>query len=187
MGLGLSAAISAPACADRRLGRRPSDGSSIPERSRKCIQVHPRFLRSHRYVLDYLVEEVLKAQPSDVQTFLVETSISRGCAAASAMPSWMKSGGRQGQTGSPCSSILRRATFSWSGWMITGNGTAIISCSLTCCVPGWHRRRESESPCCTCGPRAVRGPALPVRQSIMPSRQQMWTGPPRWLSSTPAI
>jgi LuxR family maltose regulon positive regulatory protein len=33
------------------------------------------FSGSHRYVLDYLVEEVLKTQPARVQTFLVETSI----------------------------------------------------------------------------------------------------------------
>ena len=33
------------------------------------------FSGSHRYVLDYLVEEVLKQQPAHVQTFLLETSI----------------------------------------------------------------------------------------------------------------
>jgi len=33
------------------------------------------FSGSHRYVLDYLVEEVLKRQPVHVQTFLLETSI----------------------------------------------------------------------------------------------------------------
>ena len=33
------------------------------------------FSGSHRYVLDYLVEEVLKRQPAHVQTFLLETSI----------------------------------------------------------------------------------------------------------------
>ncbi|CAG1013830.1 serine/threonine-protein kinase PknK [Anaerolineales bacterium] len=33
------------------------------------------FSGSHRYVLDYLVEEVLKRQPPHVQTFLLETSI----------------------------------------------------------------------------------------------------------------
>ena len=33
------------------------------------------FSGSHRYVLDYLVEEVLKRQPTHIQTFLLETSI----------------------------------------------------------------------------------------------------------------
>lgn len=33
------------------------------------------FSGSHRYVLDYLVEEVLRRQPAHVQTFLLETSI----------------------------------------------------------------------------------------------------------------
>jgi LuxR family maltose regulon positive regulatory protein len=33
------------------------------------------FTGSHRFVMDYLVEEVLKQQPEDVQTFLLSTSI----------------------------------------------------------------------------------------------------------------
>jgi LuxR family maltose regulon positive regulatory protein len=33
------------------------------------------FKGSHRYVLDYLTEEVLEQQPDDVRTFLLETSI----------------------------------------------------------------------------------------------------------------
>ena len=33
------------------------------------------FTGSHRYVLDYLMEEVLKRQPAHIQTFLLETSI----------------------------------------------------------------------------------------------------------------
>jgi LuxR family maltose regulon positive regulatory protein len=33
------------------------------------------FSGSHRYVLDYLVEEVLRRQPAHIQTFLLETSI----------------------------------------------------------------------------------------------------------------
>jgi LuxR family maltose regulon positive regulatory protein len=33
------------------------------------------FSGSHRYVLDYLLEEVLKRQPAHIQTFLLETSI----------------------------------------------------------------------------------------------------------------
>src|SRR5436190_14085225 len=33
------------------------------------------FTGSHRYVLDYLTEEVLDRQPEDVRTFLLETSV----------------------------------------------------------------------------------------------------------------
>src|SRR5207253_2864241 len=33
------------------------------------------FAGSHRYVFDYLAEEVLKRQPEEVQRFLMETSI----------------------------------------------------------------------------------------------------------------
>ena len=42
------------------------------ENASKFIQA---FSGSHRYVLDYLVEEVLKRQPTHIQTFLLETSI----------------------------------------------------------------------------------------------------------------
>jgi LuxR family maltose regulon positive regulatory protein len=33
------------------------------------------FTGSHRYILDYLVEEVLRRQPQDIQDFMVQTSI----------------------------------------------------------------------------------------------------------------
>ena len=33
------------------------------------------FSGSHRYVLDFLAEEVLDGQPEDVRTFLLETSV----------------------------------------------------------------------------------------------------------------
>ena len=36
------------------------------------------FSGSHRYVLDYLTEEVLERQPEDIRTFLLETSVLRG-------------------------------------------------------------------------------------------------------------
>jgi LuxR family transcriptional regulator, maltose regulon positive regulatory protein len=40
------------------------------------------FAGSHRYIMDYLVEEVLQSQPADVQHFLLQTSIlDRLCAA----------------------------------------------------------------------------------------------------------
>lgn len=37
-----------------------------------------QFSGSHRYVLDYLTEEVLEGQPPDIQQFLVETSVLEG-------------------------------------------------------------------------------------------------------------
>ena len=33
------------------------------------------FTGSHRFVLDYLVEEVLDGQPEDVRAFLLDTSV----------------------------------------------------------------------------------------------------------------
>jgi LuxR family maltose regulon positive regulatory protein len=42
---------------------------------RDVSQFVQSFTGSHRYVLDYLVEEILNHQPQDVQTFLLRTSI----------------------------------------------------------------------------------------------------------------
>lgn len=59
------------------------------------------FSGSHRYVLDYLVEEVLKRQPAHIQTFLLETSIleklSGPLCDALMTDEWKKSG-ESGQT-----------------------------------------------------------------------------------------
>jgi len=42
-----------------------------------------KFSGSHRYVIDYLVDEVLARQPEEVQTFLRRTSVlERFCAAS---------------------------------------------------------------------------------------------------------
>ncbi len=43
-----------------------------PERTASFIQA---FSGSHRYILDYLVEEVLRRQPEAIQSFLLQTSI----------------------------------------------------------------------------------------------------------------
>ena len=43
-----------------------------------CSDIHAfvsAFAGSHHYVMDYLVEEVLKQQPAKVSTFLLQTSI----------------------------------------------------------------------------------------------------------------
>jgi LuxR family maltose regulon positive regulatory protein len=33
------------------------------------------FTGSHRFVLDYLVEQILKQQPAEIQSFLLQTSV----------------------------------------------------------------------------------------------------------------
>ena len=44
------------------------------------------FSGSHRFVLDYLVEEVLGGQPEEVRAFLLDTSVLDQMTGASAMP-----------------------------------------------------------------------------------------------------
>ena len=46
------------------------------------------FSGSHRYVLDYLTEEVLELQTEQVRGFLLETSILSRLSGESAAPAW---------------------------------------------------------------------------------------------------
>ena len=46
------------------------------------------FAGDHRHVGEYLMEEVLRAEPPEVREFLVRTSLPRGCPAASATRCW---------------------------------------------------------------------------------------------------
>ena len=48
---------------------------SLQRREVDAIQFIEEFTGSHRYIMDYLVDEVLQQQPAEVQTFLLYTSI----------------------------------------------------------------------------------------------------------------
>jgi LuxR family maltose regulon positive regulatory protein len=85
------------------------------------------FAGDDRYIVDYLVEEVLRRQPDDVRTFLIQTSILDRlsgplCDAVTARP-----GGRA------MLESLDRATCSWSHSTTTAAGTATTTSSPTCC------------------------------------------------------
>jgi len=68
----------------RRLEARTEAGSRLQmaalslqdgDRTRHPVRVRPSFHGSHRFVLDYLVGEVLEQQPPAIQEFLLKTSI----------------------------------------------------------------------------------------------------------------
>jgi LuxR family transcriptional regulator, maltose regulon positive regulatory protein len=49
--------------------------AALSLQGRNASSFLPAFTGSHRFVLDYLSEEVLSRQPAEVQTFLLQTSI----------------------------------------------------------------------------------------------------------------
>jgi len=64
------------------------------------------FTGSHRFILDYLVEEVLRTQPAQVQTFLLDTAIlerMNGALCAAVLGTDFENGG-----GVPCQAMLER-------------------------------------------------------------------------------
>ena len=85
------------------------------------------FTGSHRYVLDFLAEEVLEQQTEQVRTFLLETSVLERLSAARCV------------TRSPAAPAGRSCWSRWSGpgcswcrWMRCAAGGATTSCSPTC-------------------------------------------------------
>ena len=88
------------------------------------------FTGSHRYVLDYLAEEVLERQSEQVRAFLLETSVLERLSAARCA------------TRSPAAPAARRCWSRWSGpacswcrWMRCAAGGATTTCSPTCSAP----------------------------------------------------
>ena len=87
------------------------------------------FTGSHRYVLDYLAEEVLERESPEMRRFLLETSVldrlSGPCVTRSPVV----------PTARPDSSRWNAPACSWFRSMIFGNGGATTICSLTCYEP----------------------------------------------------
>ena len=105
------------------------------------------FSGSHRFVLDYLADEVLDGQPGPVRAFLLETSVLERlsgelCDAVT---------GRAGSQAMLAATSSGRAC-SWCRWMRCAAGGATTTCSPICCAPGC--RRSSPAGCRRCtGPR----------------------------------
>ena len=115
------------------------------------------FTGSHRFVLDYLVEEVLQRQSESVQTFLLRTSIldrlcgplcDAVCAVLLLLP------GRKPWN------ISNAPTCSSSPWITSGAGIAITISLPNCCGSGLHQSAVSSA-----GDEGTAWPSSTVRAS----------------------
>ena len=136
------------------------------------------FSGSHRYVLDYLAEEVLDRQPEQVRTFLLETSVlerlSGGCVMRSPA----------GPVARRCWSRWSGRTCSWCRWMRCAAGGATTTCSPTCSAPACSSNSPAGSRRCTAtrppGQRSMGWPTTPCATRWPPGRRP---GRPGWSSS----
>jgi ATP/maltotriose-dependent transcriptional regulator MalT len=87
------------------------------------------FTGSHRYVLDYLAEEVLEGQDEQLRTFLLETSVLERLSG----PLCDAVTGREGSQA--LLEEAERAGLSWSRRTRCAAGGAITTCSPTCSAP----------------------------------------------------
>ena len=118
------------------------------------------FTGSHRYVLDFLTEEVLEQQSDQVRTFLLETSVLERlsgplCDAVTGRPA-----------GSGCWNRWSGPGCSWCRSMRCAAGGATTSCSLTCSGSGCSRNSPAGFRNCTVTRRAGTPSAgLPMTRS----------------------
>ena len=138
------------------------------------------FSGSHRYVLDYLTEEVLERQPESVRGFLLETSVLDQLSGPLC----------DAVTGRPDSQAMleqvEQAACSWYPWTRCAAGGATITCSPTCSVPACRPNDPAGSRRCT----AMRPPGTRRMGSLTAPCATPWapgTPPGRrgWSSSTP--
>ena len=127
------------------------------------------FSGSHRFVLDYLADEVLDGQPGQVRAFLLETSVLERlsgelCDAVTGRPVARRC----------CRTSSRRAC-SWCRWMRCAAGGATTICSPICSAPAWSR----SSPA---GYRSFTGPRPPGSMSMIWAMMRCGT---RWHPGTP--
>ena len=117
------------------------------------------FTGSHRYVLDFLAEEVLDRQDKELRTFLLETSVLERlsgplCDAvtgrAAARPCWTRWSGR---------------ACSWYRWMRCAAGGAITICSPTCSAPAWSNSPDARSNCTATRPSGTPSTDWPMMRS----------------------
>ena len=101
------------------------------------------FAGDDRFVVDYLVEEVLQRQPEQVRSFLLQTSV-LGRLTRPAVRRRHRSGRRQGA----CWRRSSGGTSSWSRSTTAAGGTATTTCSATCCGRACSTSSPTSSPRC---------------------------------------
>jgi len=104
------------------------------------------FTGTHRYVLDYLSEEVLERQPDRVRRFLLQTSILERLTGPLCDAVTGDSDGQGTLEG------LERANLFLVPWTRSAAGIASITCSPTCSAPTCSARILRWYPSCTGGP-----------------------------------
>src|SRR5689334_13769322 len=130
------------------------------------------FTGSHRYVLDYLTEEVLSRQRPDLRT------------SSSRRRSWNDSAGRcatrspAATTARTCSKRWTGPVFSWCSSTTSGAGGATTTCSPTSSGPGWSRTRSMPGGCTGTPRGGTSGKNCPTRRSGTPWRRARRNGPP---------
>jgi LuxR family maltose regulon positive regulatory protein len=91
------------------------------------------FAGDDRYVVDYLVDEVLDQQPPHLRRFLLDTSVlDRLCGPLCDAVT----GPADGMPGSAVLETFERRNLLLVPWTTTATGTATTTCSRTCCRPG---------------------------------------------------
>ena len=117
------------------------------------------FAGDNRYIVDYLVEEVLQRQPVVVRDFLLRTSIlGRLCGRLVMRSQSRLAGGRRWRRWS-------EATSSSSRWTTSASGIAITTCSRMCCGRIWCKSGPTR---CRC---FMAAPAHGMRPRGRPSRR----------------
>jgi hypothetical protein len=116
------------------------------------------FSGTNRYILDYLLEEVLASQPPEIQRFLLYTSILERltaplCDAVVATSEGSESDGARpdgleslfpGHPAPPWTTWNGQIS-SWCPWMMSGSGTAITTCSPTYSEHNSRSRLEHQA------------------------------------------
>ncbi len=108
------------------------------------------FAGSNRFILDYLIEEVFRQQPPEVQDFLLQTAVLEQLTAP-LCDAVIDRGKRRHPTLRPYWSGWNRPIFSSFLWMIHGNGSATITFLPIYCASACGRKREIR-PYYTSGP-----------------------------------
>ena len=134
--------------------------------------IHGRLVElpaDNRYVMDYLMGEVLSHVPAATQDFLLKTSILDRLSGplCDAVTGVADASG----TDRPTWSGWRRRTCSPGASILTGSGIATIACSGGCCAAGWssstaRRRSRSSTP--------GRAPGLPATASSTKPSNMPW-------------
>ncbi len=164
-----------------RLQRHPMQGREDVSRFIRA------FAGANRYIVDYLVEEVLQRQPEGVRSFLLQTSILDRLSGP--LCDAVRFGSEKPPSGQEEGNILLRhwsaATCSSSRWMTSANGIAItIFLQMFCRQHLMEEQPDRSSHPASAGERVVRAERIcpPMRSATrlpqkISSERQTW---PSW-------